>query len=172
MFLDQNLVFSDAQTMNITTSTPSTTVIDLLGGSTTNTYGTATAFGEDLGIGVGAGQPQVVVQTGTVAIATTNSATLNIQFQGNASASSAADVNWITYIETGAMAASLLTASRFLARFAWPRRQIAAALPRYIRLNYGVATGVFTTGTVTSYIVLQEENWSAGAYPSGFSVGA
>lgn len=171
MLLDQNLVFSDAQTASFTTSTPSTNYIDLTGGQTMN-IGVGTSFGEDLGIGVGVGQPQIVVQVGSVALRTTNSATLNVQFQGNAVATSAADTNWITYIETGAMGASLLDAYNVIARFAWPRRQIEAAMPRYVRLNYNIAGSIFTTGNISAFIVLTDDEWNTKYYPSGFSVGA
>lgn len=169
--LDQNLVFSSAQSLAVTTSTPSTNVIDLSGGtnfqwgpnSTTN--GGSLPFGEDLGIGDGEAMPKVIAYIGT-ALTTTNSATLNIQFQGSTDSS-----NWTTYVETGTLAASLLTAGAKVAAFDWPHRQIAAALPRYVRLNYAVATGVFTTGTISAYIGLQRFDWPLGLYPAGFTVG-
>lgn len=171
MILDNNLVFSTAQSMNITTSTPSESVIDLTGGATLE-IGNASAFGADLGIGDGVAIPKIGVWVGSQSIDTTNSATLNIAFQGNASASSAADANWITYIETGALAAARLDAYAKIAAFDWPLKQVEAAMPRYVRLYYQVATGVFTTGEVNAYVMLQRDDWTLGLYPSGFSVGA
>lgn len=170
MILDNNLVFSDAQSMNITTNTPSTNVIDLLGGQTLQAP--ATFAGADMGIGDGVAMPKIGVWVGDTAIATTNSATLQVAFQGNASASSAADVNWITYIETDTIAATALDAYNKIAAFDWPLAKIEAALPRYVRLLYKVATGVFTTGVVNAYVMLQRDDWTLGKYPSGFSVGA
>lgn len=172
MILDNNLVFSSAQTMAITTSTPSTNVIDLQSGVTMNVGPNASILKEDLGIGDGVAIPKIGVYTGATALASPGSATMNIAFQGNASASSAADVNWITYIETGAIAVASLTAYAKIAAFDWPLKQVAAAMPRYVRLLYVPATATFTAGTVSAYVMLQRDDWTLPLYPSGFSVGA
>lgn len=170
MILDNNLVFSNAQSAGITTNTASTNVIDLTGGQTL-IIGNASAFGEDLGIGDGVAIPKIGVYVGSIGIATTNSATLNIAFQGNAVASSAADANWITYIETGPIAASHLDPYALIAAFDWPKVQVEAAMPRWVRLFYQVATGTFTTGTLSAYVMLQRDDWQTPKYPSNFVVG-
>ena len=56
--------------------------------------------------------------------------------------------------------------------FAWPKRLYSnTALPRYIRLYYGVANS-FTAGTITAAIVLQRDDAddTAALYPSNFTV--
>lgn len=170
MILDNNLVFGTATALVSSTTSIASGVIDLTGGQTLG-IGNASAFGADMGVGPGQAAPQVRV-IATTALTTTNSATLNIAFQGNAVASSAADANWITYIETGAIAASALTVSTTIARFDYPIRQVAAAMPRYVRLLYQFATGSFSTGSATAFLTLTGDDWEARYYPSGFTVAA
>lgn len=171
MILDNTLVFSNAQSAAFTADTPSTNVIDLSGGTlfqwgpNATTQGGSLPFGEDLGIGDGEAFPKVGVYVGT-AITTTDSATLNIQFQGSTDSSF-----WETYIETGPLAASLLTAGAAIAKLDWPHRKVASKMPRYVRLNYDIATGTFTAGTLSAYVMLQRDDWPLGLYPSGFTVG-
>lgn len=169
MILDLNLVFSDSQDLAITASASSTTVIDLTGAQTME-IGNGSAFGADMGVGDGPALPKIGIYC-TEALTTTNSATLNIQFQGNAVASSAADGNWITYIETGPLAASSFVVSTKVAGFDYPIVPAGVDFPRWIRLNYSLGTGQFSTGALSAYIMLQREDWTAGQYPSGFSVG-
>ena len=164
MILDNNLVFSSAQAANITVSTASTNVIDLEGGIALN-IGYGTIFGEDLGRGNGIGSPRVVVSVGT-ALTSTNSATLNVAFQGSTDSST-----WTTYIETGAIAASGLTLNKRIADFSWPVVPSGAALPRYVRLYYQVATGVFATGTISAFVTLDSQLNNVGDYPEAFVVG-
>jgi len=168
MILDNNLVFSNGQASNFTTSTPATTVIDLSGG-TNFAFGNASVFGEDLGIGDGVAIPRIEVFTGT-AMTTATSAKLNIQFQGSTDST-----NWTTYIETGVLpAAEVAKVNNPIAKMMWPHRQVAAALPRYVRLNYDLSasTGTFSTGTISAYVMLQRDDWPLGLYPSNFVVGA
>ena len=162
MIIDSQLLFSNAQSLAITTSTPST-VIDLTGGVALN-IGVGTRYGAEMGIGDGS-VPKIAAIIGT-ALTTTNSATLNIQFQGSTDSST-----WTTYIESGALAAALLTANTFIARWDWPIRQIGASLPRYVRMNFVPATGIFTTGTIFAGIVTDRWDWTTPLYPSGFAVG-
>lgn len=154
MILDNQLVFSNGQA--ITATTGSATVIDLSGG-TNFTDGNTTRFGADLGIGDGVAIPKVCAYIGTAPL-TTNSATLQIAFQGSTDSS-----NWDTYVETRAMPASALTAGAKVAAFDWPPVQAGFSLPRYVRLNYTVGTGAFTTGTIFAAIGLQRDDWIAGS---------
>lgn len=165
MILDNNLVFSNAQSLAVSTTTASTTTIDLTGGSSLN-IGNGSTFGADMGIGDGVAMPKIAAYIGT-ALQTANSATLNIQFQGSTDSST-----WTTYVETGALAASVLVAGAKVAAFDWPLKATGAAMPRYIRLNYNLPNATaFTTGTITAAIVLQRDDWTAGLYPAGFTVG-
>lgn len=160
MIIDNSLVFSNGQA---TTGSVGSTVIDLSGG-TNFIYGNASRFGEDLGIGDGEAMPKVAAYVQTANL-TTNSATLQIQFQGSTDST-----NWDTYVETPALAASVLTAGRKVAAFDWPHRGPNQSLPRYVRLNYVVGTGAFTTGTIFAAIVLQRDDWPANLYPANYTV--
>jgi hypothetical protein len=183
MMLDDLLQFSNGQaitataastnTLDLLTSEKDTTTFTLLPNST---WGNATYFGMDLGIGPGQGDPQIVIHSGTAAFATLTS--LNIQFQGapnNATAQASgniSDLTFVTYIETGTIGVALLTASTQIARFAWPKRQVAAALPRFVRLNYVVAGSNATAGSLTADVTLAPDDAVAtlGQYPSGYKV--
>lgn len=193
MILDSTLQFSNAQSLITTTSTGSTFIIDLAAGGATSastyptgsalnlTYGNATSFGEDLGIGSGMNNLFVGIYIST-AFLTANSATLNVQFQGAADSGATGTVSaltWTTYAETGPIAAaSLTTASGTpdgsgVIKMWWPHRAIAAALPRFVRLNYALpGSTAFTAGVLSAYVMLSRDDWSAGQYPSNFVVGA
>lgn len=65
--LDLQLVLSSAQAVTVTA--PSTGTIDLagvgIGNAPPNAFGTASVFGEDIGIGDGVSPPQIAVYAGT-----------------------------------------------------------------------------------------------------------
>ncbi len=153
MILDNQLVFSNPTAITATTGSA---VIDLSGG-TNFTDGNATRFGEDLGIGDGVAMPKVAAYI-VAAPLTTNSATLQIAFQGSTDST-----NWDTYVETRAIPASAMTVGQKVAAFDWPLVSAGFSLPRYVRLNYTVATGAFTTGTIFAAITLQRDDWIPGA---------
>jgi hypothetical protein len=130
MILDSSLQFSAAQ--QLLTSAASDNIVDLLAA-------------RDLGIG---DSPAVqVIASVNTAFATTNSGTLQLQFQGSTDSTT-----WTTYVETPAIAAASLAATRQLAGFDLPRPVPGAALPRYYRLNYVVGTGTFTAGKVDAWL--------------------
>lgn len=184
MLLDAKLQFSNAQA--VTASAASTGFYDQLTGdldtttfdtSPKNTWGTATYFGEDLGIGKGMGTPRVVVNTGTVFATLTS---LQVMFQGapnNATAQASglrSDLTFVTYIETPAIVTALLTANTRIASFDWPMRAAGKALPRFVQLYYTVAGSSATTGTVTSDVTLGEDDATGtlGQYPRNYTVAA
>jgi len=165
MIMDSQLQFSSAQPVT-TISTASTTITayDESGGNTN--IGTATRFGTDLGVSEGKDKAKIVVSIPT-AFTSTNSATLNIQFQGSTDSST-----WTTYIESGALAATVLTSGAAWV-FDWPRKALGAAMPRYVRMYYALGTGVMTTGTVNANVVLNADGWVgiADQYPANYTVG-
>ena len=188
MIIDNNLVFSNAQSLITNSTTASTFILDLATGATTSasTYsapnmafgnlgGTATVFGEDLGIGPGY-VPQFLIALGA-SFVTSTSATLNVAIQGavdnQGGAGTFAGLSWTTYDETGAIAAANLLINTSI-RMWWPHRAINAGLPRFIRLLYQLpAATAFTAGSVTlAAVVLNRDDWSAGLYPSNFQIGA
>jgi hypothetical protein len=165
MLMDAQLSFSQAQAIT-TASAASTnvTAYDESGGNTN--IGNATRFGADLGVSEGMNKPKVVVSIPT-AFTSTNSATLNFQFQGSTDSST-----WTTYIESGAIAAASLTAGTAWV-FDWPRKAIGAAMPKYVRMYYALATGQMTTGTINANVVLNADGWVgiADQYPANYVVG-
>lgn len=182
MIIDNNLVFSSSLTLT-TDSTTNSYVLDLATGQmltgTTYTvtpnlsYGNATYFGEDMGIGDVA--IPIFVNIGT-AFTTGNAATLNVQVAGGPQAgvtgTISSDVTFAVYVETGAIAASLLTANANIKLY-YPHRKVGASLPRFIRLQYALATGQWTAGTINmAAIVLNRDDWASGLYPSNFVVAA
>lgn len=185
MMLDQKLQFSEAQA--ITATAASTFVYDLLTGESLTTtftptppvkWGNATYFGEDLGIGQGPGTPRIVGST-IAAFTAGGAATLTVQFQGapvNSTAQASGNISdlvWATYIQTDALAVSLLTANSEAFSFDWPKRKIKEALPRFVRLNYVVATGPMTAGTINAGVSLGPNDavGTLGQYPSNYVVG-
>jgi hypothetical protein len=183
MLLDKNLQFSNAQA--VTSSALSTNAIDLLAGATNGSasaystpasiIGNASVFGEDFGIGSTAGVPRVV-GTAIAAFTAGGAATLQIAFQGAQDSGSGTlnGYSWVTYAETDAIAVTALTISTRIFSFDWPHRQVAAALPRFVVLNYVVATGPMLTGKVTADVAMGGDDGQATLvkYPSNFTVAA
>lgn len=151
MILDGNLLLDTAAA--ITSTANSTNVIDL-------------GIARDMGIG-DADQitPKVMCLVNT-AFTTTNSATLTVTFQGSTDNST-----WDSYVSSPAYAAAALVAGARLLDIDLPRPAAGKSMPRYLRLNYAVGTGVFSAGAVTAAIVLgRQDTPPLGAYPSGFTV--
>ena len=134
-------------------------VIDLLGSGVgtapANIIGTATVFGEDLGIGHT--RPLIEAFIGT-AVTTGTGATLNVAFQGAPDPGAAGSYNpttWTTYQETGLIAVANLTAGAVAARMDWPAAFPAnTARPRFVRLLFQVPAATnFTAGTISAAVV-------------------
>jgi len=166
--LDSKLQFSNAQA--VTASAASTYMYDQLTGDQDTTtfttspkdiFGTATYFGEDLGIGKGLGTPRVVVNTGTVFATLTG---LTIQFDGapnNATAQASglrSDLTFVHYMATAEILLAALTANTRIASFDWPMRATGKALPRFIQLYYTVDGSNATTGTITADVTLGDDD--------------
>lgn len=132
---------------------PSPNTIDLLGQGVgtapQNIIGTATTFGEDVGIGDPRVQVEAVVGT---AFTTSNSCTLNVAFQAAADQGAAGNYQpstWNTLVETGPIAVARLTAGKVIARFDYPPAFPDNLNPRYLRLLFDVPAGAnFTAGTI------------------------
>lgn len=146
MLLDSQLQFDPTATA-ITTTVVSTNIIDL-----TNA--------RDMGIG---DNPTLkVLALVDTTFTTTNSATLQVQFQGSTDSSS-----WSTYVEGPALAAAALVAGRRLLDIDVPRPPSGVSLPRYLRLNYVVGTGVFSAGKLGSWLVIGRDD--IVAYPKNYT---
>lgn len=162
MILDNNLIFSNNQALTATAD--STNVLDTLQGILENIGPNASVFGSELGFGDGPAIPKVAAHVST-AFVSAGGATLQVAFAGSTDSST-----WTTYVESPAAAftVALLVVGRSIARWDWPVRTGGAALPRYFKLIYTVATSTFSAGKVFAGITLQRDDQVY--YPSGFSV--
>jgi hypothetical protein len=182
MMLDINGQFSSAQA--VTATALSTKAIDLRqglaipsGGAYTNPpdiIGNVALFGMDFGIGNTQGVPRIV-GTAIAAFTAAGAATMQVQFQGvvDPNNGTLAGAAWVTYGQTDTIAKTLLTASTRIFSFDWPMRKIGQALPRFVVLNYVVATGPMTAGTVTADLSVggaDDATGTLGQYPANFTV--
>lgn len=164
--LDANLIFDPAGTA-VTATAVSTNVLDM---GITNGIGSSA---RDMGIGDDPALKLLILSNGLFAAA--GAGTLNIQLQGAPDNGSGAPGTYTTYAESGALSIAQLNA--FIGSVAagvklfpidLPHREAGSAVPRYYRLNYIVATGPFTAGTLQAYMVIWRDD--PLSYPSGFSV--
>jgi len=176
MYADATLTFSMGQSLAVSASTPSATVIDLTGageGTPPNlSWGNSATFGADLGLGApGFGALKVVTQINE-GLSTTNSATLNVALQGAPDDGSNEPGAWETFAESGPIAADVLGAGGQIV-FDYPRRAIGAALPRFLQLLYQLpASTSFSAGAVTAAIILDPgSEFTTALYPAAFATG-
>lgn len=151
MYLDKLLQLDPAGTA-ITVTAASTNVLD---GQQVR----------DLGIGDHAERLTFFVTVGA-AFTAVGAATLTIQVQGSVD-----NAVWTTYVQTDAIPKANLTAGKVI-KVPLPPQDAAphaAGRPRYYRLNYVVATGPFTAGTVESDLV-PEAQQNDLYYAPGFTV--
>lgn len=175
MLYDNNLLFSNNQAVTVTA--PSTGVIDLQGGLAIN-KGVGTVFGMDIGRGDGVAIPKVAAFV-TTAFTAGGAGTLQVQLQGavdtGAGEPAGTPSTYVTYAETPAAGLALanLGLGAKIAPLDWPQVSPSAAnlLPRYLRLNYIVATGPMTAGAIFAGLVLQRSDNNVGEYPEAFAVG-
>ena len=144
MILDKLLRMSNAQA--VTASAASTDVIDL---------GVLTDIGEGREI-------ELLVQVGT-AFTAAGAATMTVALQGSVDNSTFTDM-----AVTRAIPVASLTAGATLFNISVPPVGTGQAHPRYLRMNYTVATGPMTAGTVTAALLLDRQN--ATAYAPGIVV--
>lgn len=128
----------------ITATRASTNVLDLLAG-------------RDIGPGAGRnGQGQMLHCQVMAAFDNAATPTLQIQVQA-APNNSGSPGTYYTLIETDVILGSSLIVGARLLRIAWPDIQLNfpagdGAPPRFLRLNYVVASGPFTVGSVMAWL--------------------
>lgn len=158
MILDITSVLSTNQAVTVTA--PSTGVYDTaglgVGQTVTNifgqTYGQATVFGNDLGTGgpgAGGSTPQVGVYVGT-AFTAGGAGTLQVTLQSAIDNGSGSPGTWKNELSTDTYALATLTAGAKIADFPVPPQYPGIGFPRFYRLNYTVATGPMTAGTISA----------------------
>ena len=172
MILDINLLMDNAAAITVTR--PSTNIIDLAGvGSGVpdpNVFGTAatTIFGQDIGIGDGMSPPNILCVV-TTAFTAAGAATLQVQLQEapDTGANTGTPGTYSTIAQTDTFALATLTKGTKLAEFTIPPRYPGlTTFPRFIRLNYVVATGPMLTGAITAAIITGRDDQPA--YPANF----
>lgn len=151
MFMDADLLFSDAQAVTATAAS-------------TNYYDTGPLFSGNLGRNIGVSS-EIYFST-TVDVAMTDSGsdstiTVTVETDDNTSFSSASTVATL-YVIPAVTAAG----TKFFAKV-----PIGGGVPfeRYIQIKYTAANGNLTTGSFTTAIVKNIDNWTS--YASGFSTG-
>lgn len=149
MILDANLLFDTA--LALTATAVSTNQIDLLNA-------------RDMGVG---DDPALdVVVNINSAMLSAGATTLTVQFQGSTD-----NVTYTTYAQSDAIPKASLTAGAKIS-FDVPRMPPhAAGRPRYLRLNYVVATGPFTGGNLTSFIVVDDQLNAGSPNALGYTPG-
>lgn len=164
--MDKLLEFDPAGTA-ITVTAASTNIFDLHGASLIPAA--AAKPGRDMGIGPAHLRLMVAVQQTFTA---GGAGTLNVQAQGAPDNGAGAPGAYVTYAETGVLALAALVINTRIFDIDWPRPTptpvTPALLPRFLRLNYVVATGPMTAGTVQAELVLARDDLMS--YQSGFTV--
>lgn len=171
MILDKLLEFDPAATA-ITVTAASTNIFDLHGASLIPAFSSTVLPGRDMGAGSsGANIPKIVVLV-TTTFTAGGAGTLQVQFQGAPDNGSGSPGSYVTYAETPALALASLVAGNRIFDIDWPRilptPNTPALLPRFVRLNYVVATGPMTAGKLTAYMVLGRDDQVA--YIPGIAV--
>lgn len=160
MILDKSLQFDPSGTA-ITSTAASTNIIDLLNP-------------RDMAIN-GDGPDLQIVVTIIAALLAAGAATLQIQLQAAPDNGSGSPGSYVTLVQTDAIPKANLTLGQ---QIKVPLPPVAAApqfgtnpaLPRFYRLNYVVATGPFTAGSIEADLVVNPQSSNPPNYPAGFSV--
>lgn len=171
MILDKLQEFDPAGTA-ITSTAASTNIIDLHGANMVPAFSSTVKPGRDMGGGSAAGPTPMIIVVITTTFTAGGAATLNVQFQAAPDNGSGAAGSFVTYVETGVIALASLVAGNLIFAVDVPRilplPNTPALLPRFLQLNYVVATGPMTAGKLSSYISLSNEY--STAYIPGITV--
>lgn len=173
MILDSLLMFSNAQAVTVTAV--STNIIDL--GITSGVPASSAGGGaRDIGIGDDPAM-KLLVQVVTTFTAG-GAATLTVALQGAIDNGSGSPAAFSTWWSSPAYAVAGLNAGSRLLDMDMPRPPDGIAIPRFLQLNYTVATGPMTAGNLSAFIVLDRmdqsyqstDNSVLGGYPAGVTV--
>jgi hypothetical protein len=170
MILDANTILSANQSLAIAApGAVSQGILDLtgqgVGNPPANAFGTATVFGEDIGIGDGASPPLIVCIIGTT-FTTGTAGTLRVQLQAAVDDGTGNPGTWDTIVQSDDYAVGVLTAGTKIAEFTVPPRAPGQAFPRFYRLNYLIANA-FTAGTI-AFAGIDTGRDDYPAYPAAY----
>lgn len=164
MLFDSNLIFFGTSPYASVSNYVS--LAGLTASSTSSTINITTPA--ELGIGDGEAVPKIAAYVGTAFTSASASLALNFQFQGSTDST-----NWTTYIESGALATSVLVANAKVMAWDLPHRSPGAAFPQYYRLRVassGNTNESVSSGSIFAGIVIQRNDNPGGNYSSGFTV--
>jgi hypothetical protein len=153
MILDKLLEFDPALTA-LTVTAVSTNVLDML-------------VAREMGIGMGEEQRPQVQITVNAALVSAGATTLQVQLQ--ASVDNAA---WTIEAQTDAIPKANLGVGAVIRVPLGIMQPQSAGVPRYYRLNYVVATGPFTGGSIQAELVIGDgqTNNALVSYPPGIVI--
>lgn len=168
MILDGLLQFSSAQL--ITASADSTNVIDLgISGLPASASG---GGARDIGIGDDPAMKVLVIVTAVFATLTS----LQVLFRGAPDSGTGTEGSYTTMVSGPVVLLAQLVVGARLLDIDVPRQVPNQALPRFLKLNYTVGGSSATTGSVSSYLVLdrhdlpEQANAVLGGYVPGITI--
>lgn len=180
MILDALLRFSNAQNLaQAAGSYASTDEIDFGMGTPANPTIPSNANGggaRDMGIGDDPAL-KLLVQVGT-AFTSGGAGTLSVAIQGAPDNGSGAPGAYATWWTSPVYTLAQLVAGARLLNIDFPRPPQGVAIPRFVRLNYTIATATMTAGTVSAFVVIDRDdqayqgtnNAIIGGYPAGINI--
>lgn len=161
MLIDKLLEF-DPNPTAVTVTANSTNVLDLHGASLIPAPSATVKPGRDMGIGSAQGAVPKLMILVVEAFTAAGAATLQVLFQGAPDNGAGAEGAYATYAETPAIPKATLTLGVRIFDIDLPRMlptpPTPALMPRFLRLNYVVATGPMTAGKVCSEVVLGRDD--------------
>lgn len=143
MYLDQELLFSDAQAATTAAATPSTNVVDL------------GAAGRD----IGAGEPLWLFVSIDTSVTSAGAATVTFALQTDDAANFGSAVTLYT---TGAIGKATLVAGHVPVKM-----RVPLGVKRYLRMLYTIGTADLTAGAWTAGLVKDVDAWKAYADDRG-----
>jgi hypothetical protein len=129
-------------------------------------------------IGIGDDPSMKLLVLVTAAFTTGGGGTLRVDFQGATDNGSGSPAAFSTYFSSPVYAVANLAAGTRLMDMDVPRPPSGVAMPRFLQLNYQIATAVMTAGTLKAFIVLDRHdlayqstnNAVLGGYPPGIAI--
>lgn len=176
MILDALQRFSSAQSLAQVVGTyASSNILDygILSGIPSSANG---GGARDMGIG---DKPalKLLVQVGT-AFVSAGGGTLQVTLQGAVDDGTGSPAAFSTWWASPIYTIAQANAGSRLLNMDFPRPPDGVAIPRFVRLLYGVATATITAGTIDAFVVIDREDYSyqgtdnsiRGGYPAGINV--
>lgn len=176
MILDALQQFSNAQSLaQIVGTYASSSILDygILSGIPSSANG---GGARDMGIGDDPAL-KLLVQVGT-AFVSAGGGTLQVTLQGAVDDGTGSPAAFSTWWASPLYTIAQAKAGARLLDMDFPRPPQGVAIPRFVRLLYGVATATITAGTINAFVVLDREdqpyqstdNTIMGGYPAGITV--